>query len=81
MNKLWKMVEDREAWSAAVCGVTRSPHNLATEQQHKIHPAIAYEISVDSQYLKQYLKMKSKVGGLILSNFKIYNKATVIKTV
>ena len=32
LSKLQEMVEDREAWHAAVHGVKRVGHNLATEQ-------------------------------------------------
>ena len=32
-NKLWKIVKDREAWHAAVHGVTKSRNDLASEQQ------------------------------------------------
>ena len=33
LSKLWETVEDREAWHAAVCGLQRVGHNLATERQ------------------------------------------------
>ena len=33
LNKLWEIVEDREARHAAVRGVTRVRHNLVSEQK------------------------------------------------
>ena len=36
LSKLQKMVKDREAWCAAVHGLQRVRHNLATEQQQQL---------------------------------------------
>ena len=33
LSKLWGTVKDREAWCAAIYGVSKSWHNLVTKQQ------------------------------------------------
>ena len=35
LSKLQEIVEDMEAWHAAVCEVTKVEHDLATEQQQQ----------------------------------------------
>ena len=36
LSKFQKIVKNREAWSAAVCGVTKSQIRLATEQKRML---------------------------------------------
>ena len=40
VSKLREIMEDREAWHAAVHGVAKAGHNLATEQQHQRSPCV-----------------------------------------
>ena len=36
LSKLQEIVKEREAWTAAVCGVTKSLIRLATKQQQRL---------------------------------------------
>ena len=42
VNKLWDIVEDREAWCATVHRVARAGHNLAIEQQQQQEKKLSF---------------------------------------
>ena len=54
LSKHWEIGESREAWCAAVHGVSKSQHNLVTEQQH-LQNNILLEIQNDLE--RNYLGM------------------------
>ena len=48
LSELWEMVKDREAWRAAVHGITVR-HNSATEQQERSSKQSFYELQTPKQ--------------------------------
>ena len=51
LSKLQEIVKEREAWRAAVHGLWRVGHNLATEQQQEGKSGHCYSILVGSETL------------------------------
>jgi len=62
LSKFWEIVKDREAWFAAVQGVTKSSYDLATEQQHNcnLSPPFHYR-AIESMSLETLSLLSSPV--------------------
>ena len=76
LSKLQEIVKDREAFCAAVHGVTRVGHNLVTEQQIKVSPNLKLYFSfllflrvlivsfLSFLFLKSSLEIFKKLGEI-----------------
>ena len=51
LSKFYEIVKDSEAWCAAVLGLQRVRHNLATEQQQYILKGLYFLLSASMFYM------------------------------
>ena len=74
LSKLWKMVKDREAWHAAVYGVTKSWTRLSDwsiRMKHYLHPSRYIALSPCSFYLCVLMTNDVKLfwGGVLFGHW------------
>ena len=70
LSKLWEMVKDREAWRAAIHGVSKSGHNWLTEQQQQATETLNYRSKASRPRHSQLLHGHSKLSLLLFEQLR-----------
>ena len=71
LSKLWEIVKDRGAWHAAVHGVPRAGHDLATEQQQEsctkgVTSHVAFRVWLQTHLVLRFIHALSSAGSSVL---------------